>query len=319
MTAAQQQVSSRHGHGVPYIGSKISLVTTSDIRYEGILFTLNQEESTIAVQNVRSFGTEGRKVPEVPMSNEIYDFIIFRGKDLKDLTVLQETPQRQPTTEDYMNSLGATGAGFSDPQQQPSGLAPQHSHNQQQPRQQETLQQQQPRQQEPVQHEHRNQGGGGGFGAQQQELSNGYGHNAGASLGSTWYGMSSSQQPPALPHHQPQQQSSSGLPPAHRYPHDPVGGGGGYGGQPPVSASGFKESSSHANGLAPNHIQGIAYDKVSGTHGGGSGGGGGGGGSAGGGGGHQQHGDVMLPPESSIGSTTDLHNVEQTSSLRFLW
>lgn len=81
---------------IPYIGSKISLITTSDIRYEGILYTLNREESTIAVQNVRSFGTEGRRIPEVPMSNEIYDFIIFRGKDLKDLTVLQGAPDRQP-------------------------------------------------------------------------------------------------------------------------------------------------------------------------------------------------------------------------------
>lgn len=79
---------------IPYIGSKISLITTSDIRYEGILYTLNREESTIAVQNVRSFGTEGRRMPEVPMSNEIYDFIIFRGKDLKDLTVLQGVPER---------------------------------------------------------------------------------------------------------------------------------------------------------------------------------------------------------------------------------
>jgi len=49
----------------------------------------------MAVQNVRSFGTEGRRCPEVPMSNEIYDFIIFRGKDLKDLTVLQGAPERQ--------------------------------------------------------------------------------------------------------------------------------------------------------------------------------------------------------------------------------
>jgi hypothetical protein len=80
------------GGNIPYIGSKISLITTSDIRYEGILYTLNREESTIAVQNVRSFGTEGRRKPEVPMSNEIYDFIIFRGKDLKDLTVLQSSP-----------------------------------------------------------------------------------------------------------------------------------------------------------------------------------------------------------------------------------
>eukprot|EP00928_Gymnodinium_smaydae_P082572 TRINITY_DN658_c0_g2_i1.p1 TRINITY_DN658_c0_g2~~TRINITY_DN658_c0_g2_i1.p1 ORF type:complete len:498 (-),score=99.36 TRINITY_DN658_c0_g2_i1:308-1801(-) len=103
---------------IPYIGSKISLITTSDIRYEGILYTLNREESTIAVQNVRSFGTEGRRVPEVTMSNEIYDFIIFRGKDLKDLTVLQGAPERASTgpgafgSPDYPDQgLGASAYG----------------------------------------------------------------------------------------------------------------------------------------------------------------------------------------------------------------
>ena len=30
---------------IPYIGSKISLITTYDIRYEGILTSLNQKES----------------------------------------------------------------------------------------------------------------------------------------------------------------------------------------------------------------------------------------------------------------------------------
>jgi len=74
---------------MPYIGSKISLISNSNIRYEGILYTINTQESTIALQSVRSFGTEGRKVPEIPPSSEIYDFIIFRGQDIKDLTVLE--------------------------------------------------------------------------------------------------------------------------------------------------------------------------------------------------------------------------------------
>ncbi|VWU48419.1 trailer hitch homolog, putative [Hepatocystis sp. ex Piliocolobus tephrosceles] len=72
---------------LPYIGSKISLISNSEIRYEGILYTINTHESTVALQNVRSFGTEGRRKPEIPPSSEIYDFIIFRGKDIKDVTV----------------------------------------------------------------------------------------------------------------------------------------------------------------------------------------------------------------------------------------
>eukprot|EP00401_Gymnodinium_catenatum_P053166 CAMPEP_0117518382 /NCGR_PEP_ID=MMETSP0784-20121206/32102_1 /TAXON_ID=39447 /ORGANISM="" /LENGTH=387 /DNA_ID=CAMNT_0005314299 /DNA_START=52 /DNA_END=1215 /DNA_ORIENTATION=+ len=73
----------------PYIGSKLSLVSNSDIRYEGILYTINTQESTIALKSVRCCGTQGRRSPEIPPSSEIYDFIIFRGQDIKDLTVLE--------------------------------------------------------------------------------------------------------------------------------------------------------------------------------------------------------------------------------------
>lgn len=37
--------------GMPYIGSHITLITKSDIRYEGTLYTINMDESSIALSN----------------------------------------------------------------------------------------------------------------------------------------------------------------------------------------------------------------------------------------------------------------------------
>jgi Scd6-like Sm domain-containing protein len=40
---------SEEAHVAPYLGAKIRLITKANIRYEGILYDLNTEESTVAL------------------------------------------------------------------------------------------------------------------------------------------------------------------------------------------------------------------------------------------------------------------------------
>ncbi|KAJ3346670.1 hypothetical protein HDU83_002792 [Entophlyctis luteolus] len=100
-----------------FLGATISLVSRSDIRYVGVLHSINQAESTVALENgdctvlplpaVRSFGTEGRKggnpIDEIPPSPQVFEFIVFRGSDIKDLQVVTAPQLPQPPPSQFVD------------------------------------------------------------------------------------------------------------------------------------------------------------------------------------------------------------------------
>ncbi|KAL8704049.1 MAG: hypothetical protein Q9201_002787 [Fulgogasparrea decipioides] len=95
-----------------FIGSRISLISKRDIRYVGTLHEINSENSTVALENVVSWGTEGRDPEnEVPPSETVYEYIVFRGSDVKDLRIeeppKENKPPRPPQVPDDPAILGS--------------------------------------------------------------------------------------------------------------------------------------------------------------------------------------------------------------------
>lgn len=93
------------------LGSKISLISLQDVRYDGVLYSINQKESSIVLRDVRCLGTEERvndltrKVPPNPNS---MPFVSFPGNDIKDLFV-HDNYEEIPSSPVVPNAAAAFG------------------------------------------------------------------------------------------------------------------------------------------------------------------------------------------------------------------
>jgi len=95
----------------PYIGAPVTLISSLDVRYEGILFTIDPNESTVALQNVKCLGTEDRQKGDkaIAKSDTVYEFIIFRGENIKTIC-LSEAPKKEksPINDPSILQVGPT-------------------------------------------------------------------------------------------------------------------------------------------------------------------------------------------------------------------
>lgn len=71
---------------------------------------------------VRSFGTEDRhSVHPVPARDEVYDYIIFKASDIKDLVVCESPkPSSGPAYDPAIISVSSVGPQESQPQKETS-------------------------------------------------------------------------------------------------------------------------------------------------------------------------------------------------------
>jgi len=104
----------------PYIGCKLSLISTSDVRYQGTLYTIDPQESTIALQNVQNMGTENRRSDKVEASSTIYEYIVFRGDNIKTLKLIDDDSDSVLINDPAI--LEVKQSGFLDPDKQQSTM-----------------------------------------------------------------------------------------------------------------------------------------------------------------------------------------------------
>lgn len=72
-------------------GSLITLITNAQVRYEGTLIEINRTDRSMNLQNVRSFGTEGRRdgKNEIAAHENTIPSVVFKVDHVKDFQIIK--------------------------------------------------------------------------------------------------------------------------------------------------------------------------------------------------------------------------------------
>ena len=90
-----------------YFEKKVSLLSTSDVRYDGELYTVDPSEQSIALKHVNCMGTEGRRSGDqaIAPSDCTYEFIIFRAVNIRELWLDEGNGRKRDLTDEILNPL----------------------------------------------------------------------------------------------------------------------------------------------------------------------------------------------------------------------
>lgn len=155
-----------------YFEKKVSLLSTSDVRYDGELYTVDPSEQSIALKHVNCMGTEGRRTGDqaIAPSDCTYEFIIFRAVNIRELWLDEGNGRRRDLTDEILIPL-RSGQSANYPPKQRQDVYDQQDVG---PKRKVGYQSRSQQQQQQSYDRYYQQQGSGGYGRGQQQSSRSY-------------------------------------------------------------------------------------------------------------------------------------------------
>ena len=80
-----------------YTGKRVRVLTKAQVRYEGTVLKIDKKERALHLQNVKQFGTEGRRggVNEIPAQENVLEEILFRINLVENFFIIPDAPEEE--------------------------------------------------------------------------------------------------------------------------------------------------------------------------------------------------------------------------------